>query len=44
MTFTKLILCLAFLVGFCVYLAGNYIDFMRETNRTTINHVLERNR
>lgn len=41
MSLKTLILCLALLVGFCVYLAGNYIDFMRESNRVTINHALE---
>lgn len=40
MKFSTLIFCLALLVGFCVYLAGNYIDFARETNRVTVNHAL----
>ena len=40
MKFRTLLLCLAVLVAFCVYLAGNYIDFAKESNRITINHAL----
>lgn len=41
MSFRALIFWLAVCVAFMVYLAGNYIDFARESNRVTINHVLE---
>jgi hypothetical protein len=40
MTFRSLLLCLALLVAIAVYVAGNYIDYVREVNRTTINRTL----
>lgn len=41
MSLLRLVFWLTLLVAICVWAAAQYIDFSRESNRVTINHVLQ---